>query len=32
MITNSNLELATLILQEATLLEAAPKAHMAAPC
>ena len=30
-ITNSYLELATLIPQEATLLEAVPKAHMAAP-
>ena len=30
-ITNSDLELATLILQEATLLEAVPQASMAAP-
>ena len=30
-ITNSNLELAILVLQEATLLEAVPKASMAAP-
>ena len=30
-ITSSYLELAALILQEANLLEAVPKAHMAAP-
>ena len=30
-ITNSDLELAALVLQEATLLEAVPKARMAAP-
>ena len=30
-ITNSYLDLATLVLQEATLLKVVPKAHMAAP-
>ena len=32
MITNSDIKLAILILQEATLLEAVPKARMATPC
>ena len=31
MISNSDLKLAALVLQKATLLEAFPKAHMAAP-
>ena len=31
MITNSDIELAALVLQEATLLKAAPKPRMAAP-
>ena len=31
MITNSDLELADLIIQEATLLKSAPKSRMAAP-